>query len=173
MKDFNRYRFIAIVNLIVTIFLFIVYFIFNSNERIVYPNWISLFPGLGIFTLCIFFIFVIAAHNEKTDLQNRLKKIQKEYPKAFHKYGKVDREIEQLLNRDLSIWEQEEQQEIIRQQQRNARLAEQKRVEKDKEAIKSLEILSKAVQEGNIKLAEEQIKLGNYLQNYTSFLAYV
>lgn len=85
-------------------------------------NWIIWLIGLG---LLIYIIRTIVVHNRKKQhkrLQIRLDYIINQFPNASRKNNlptelndKIESKIENILNRDFSIWEKEEQ-EIIRQQ---------------------------------------------------------
>jgi hypothetical protein len=94
-------------------------------EKTAYPFWITWLLGLGIVFFASFVILAIIAHYKKKlyiHLQSRLNEVQKKYPNVSLKHkipytlnNKVSKEIKQLLNRDFSRWEKEEQ-EIIRKQ---------------------------------------------------------
>ena len=99
--------------------------LWNSEyEKTAYPSWINWLLSLGIFNFVMFVIFAIIAHNKKKlyiQIQSRQNEIQNKYSNASNKHNnlstqiyKVDKEIEQLLNRDSSSKEKEEQ-DIIRE----------------------------------------------------------
>lgn len=101
-------------------------------EKTAYPNWVNWLLGTGFFTFILSIIIICYERIQYKRLQIRLNEIVDKYPSALRKNNipitlkdkNIGQEIVQLLNRDFSIWEKEEQ-EIIGQQ-KQIRLQTQK-----------------------------------------------
>ena len=104
--------------------------IWEEYKKTTYPNWLDWLLGLGFFMFVVFIIFFGIFYNKKKlyiHLQNRLNDVQRKFPNASIKHElpavlNNKQEIEKLLNRNDSIWVEEEQ-EIVRQQKQKQFIA--------------------------------------------------
>ena len=102
----------------------------EEYKKTTYPKWLDWLLGLSFFMFIVFIIFSYISYNKRklyTHLQNRLNDVQRKFPNASSKHElpavlNNKQEIEELLNRNDSIWIEEEQ-EIIRQQKQEQIIA--------------------------------------------------
>ena len=102
----------------------------EEYKKTTYPKWLDWLLGLSFFMFIVFIIFSYISYNKRklyTHLQNRLNDVQRKFPNASSKHElpavlNNKQEIEKLLNRNDSIWVEEEQ-EIVRQQKQKQFIA--------------------------------------------------
>lgn len=98
----------------------------ENIKKTTYPHWIDWLLELALLTLFVFTIFAFDTYKtwkKYKRLQSRLNEVTNKFPNALSKHNipvtleeTIGQEIEQIINRNFSIWEKEEQ-EIIRQKE--------------------------------------------------------